>query len=127
MTERKPTDGQIDQLVKARWLEIGLSHADLAEVLDAASDQLQNNDVQSNGVGIARLLQIAQALDLPLNFFRDVNIRQEEQGSSSAPVSAQALLELRLLRAFQQLRTQRTKHMLVHLAERIVKHQADGR
>ena len=32
----KTTDGQIDQLVKARWLAIGLSQNDLAEVLGAA-------------------------------------------------------------------------------------------
>src|SRR6266481_8904180 len=29
------TDGRIDRLVKAGWLEIGLSQSDLAEVLDA--------------------------------------------------------------------------------------------
>ncbi len=29
----KSTDGQIDQLVKARWLALGLSQNDLAEVL----------------------------------------------------------------------------------------------
>jgi len=31
------TDGRIDRLVKAGWLEIGLSQSDLAEVLDAVS------------------------------------------------------------------------------------------
>ena len=31
----KSTDGQIDQLVKARWLALGLSQYDLAEVLGA--------------------------------------------------------------------------------------------
>ena len=31
----KSTDGQIDQLVKARWLALGLSQNDLAEVLGA--------------------------------------------------------------------------------------------
>ena len=31
----KSTDGQIDQLVKAKWLAIGLSQYDLAEVLGA--------------------------------------------------------------------------------------------
>ena len=31
------SDGQIDRLVKARWLAIGLSQSDLAEVLGAAN------------------------------------------------------------------------------------------
>ncbi len=125
MTERKPTDGQIDQLVKSRWLEIGLSQADLAEVLDAAFDHPQKDDERSDGVGIGRLMQVAQALDIPLHFFSDAKPRRIKPGPSSAH-SLQALLELRLLRAFHQLQTQRTKLMLVHLAERIVDRQADG-
>jgi len=36
------------------------------------------------------------------------------------------LLELRLLRAFCQLRDHRTKRLLIHLAEQIVKRQTDG-
>ena len=35
----KSTDGQIDQLVKAKWLALGLSQSDLAEVLGASGQQ----------------------------------------------------------------------------------------
>jgi hypothetical protein len=102
------SDRHIDQLVKARWLAIGLSPTDLAEVLDAAFQQTLKDDNGSNAVDAGDLTQIAQALDIPVN-------------------SLQTLLELRLLRAFNELQDQRTKQTLVHLAEQIVKRHANRR
>jgi transcriptional regulator with XRE-family HTH domain len=119
------TDGHIDQLVKARWLAIGLSQSDLAEVLDAAFKQTHREGNGSNDSGAGRLLQVAEALDIPLDFFRShaVRTRQEEPDLSSDETFS-SLLELRLLRAFHELRDHRTRQMLVHLAEQIVKRQA---
>jgi transcriptional regulator with XRE-family HTH domain len=102
------TDRHIDQLVKARWLAIGLSQTNLAEVLDAAFQQKLKDDNGSNAVDAGDLTQIAQALDIPVG-------------------SLQSLLALRLLRAFQELTDQRTKEVLVQLAEKIVERQANRR
>jgi transcriptional regulator with XRE-family HTH domain len=127
---KNAADGRIDQLVKARWLAIGLSQTDLAEVLDAAFKQAQRDGNGSSDGGAARLMQVAAALDIPLDFFRShaVKTRPEEPDPSCPETfgSLHALLELRLLRAFQELRDHRTKRMLVHLAEQIVKRQANG-
>jgi hypothetical protein len=128
---KNAADGQIDQLVKARWLAIGLSQTDLAEVLDAAFKQAQRDGNGSSDGGAARLMQIAEALDIPLDFFRGDPIKaRSEEADLSCPGSSgslHALLELRLLRAFQELRDHRTKQMLVHLAEQIVKRQTNRR
>ena len=48
MTESNVTDGQVEQLVKAKWLAIGLSQADLAEVLGLA---LQKDQIDGKGSG----------------------------------------------------------------------------
>jgi transcriptional regulator with XRE-family HTH domain len=123
------TDQRIDRLLKARWLAIGLSQSDLAEVLDAAFRQTQKDGNGSNGADASRLMQVAEALDIPLDFFRGptvVTTRQEEQNPSSVETLT-SLLELRLLRAFHELSEQRTKRLLVHLAEQIVKRQANRR
>jgi transcriptional regulator with XRE-family HTH domain len=64
-----PTDGPIDQLVKARWLAIGLSQTDLAEVLDATFQQTAGDSNGSNWVDTDRLMQIAEALEIPADFF----------------------------------------------------------
>jgi hypothetical protein len=122
-----PTDGRIDQLVKARWLAIGLSPTDLAEVLDATFQQTAD-DNGSNGVDMDRLMQIAEALEIPADFFCGKTIRTEQEASSAQCAgSLQSVLALRLMRAFQDLTDLRTKEVLVQLAEQIVKRQIHRR
>jgi hypothetical protein len=125
------TDGPVERLVKARWLAIGLSPTDLAEVLDAAFSQTPKDGNGPNETDAGRLIQVAEALAIPLEFLRSEpsRTRPEEEDLASAEklCSLQSLLELRLLRAFHELRDQRTKRLLVHLAEQIVKRQADRR
>jgi transcriptional regulator with XRE-family HTH domain len=125
------TDGHIDRLVKARWLAIGLSQSDLAEVLEAAFRQARKDSNGSNGAAATRLMQVAEALDIPLDFFRreDASAGEDEQDPACDETfgSLHSLLELRLLRSFHELRDQRTQRLLVHLAEQIVKRQANRR
>jgi hypothetical protein len=121
------TDGPIDRLVKARWLAIGVSQSDLAEVLDAAFQQGQSEGNGSNGADANRLLQVAEALDFLHSHAVRVEQREPESLSAQNASSLQSLLELRLLRAFHELSDNRTRRMLVHLAEQIVKRQANRR
>src|SRR6266550_1792299 len=99
MSEYTPTDGQIDQLVKAGWLAIGLSQTDLAEVLDASFQQGKENGDGSNWVDADRLMQIAEALDIPLEFFQNQPARAEQREGELAPApglgSLQSFLGLR--------------------------------
>ena len=122
-----PTDGHIDQLVKARWLAIGLSQTDLAEVLDATFQQTADGN-GSNCVDTDRLMQIAEALEIPADFFYGKAIRTEQEASSAQCASSlQSVLALRLMRAFQDLTDLRTREVLVQLAEQIVKRQMHRR
>ena len=121
-------DGPLDQLVKARWLAIGLSQTDLAEVLGAASSQTLKDDSGADGADARRLMQVAEELDIPMDLFHSPALGAGPNGSdhSAEPRgSLQSLLELRLLRAFHELRDHRTKRMLIRLAEQIVRRQAD--
>ena len=121
------TDGHIDRLVKARWLAIGVSQSDLAEVLDAAFQQGQTDGNVSNGADSNRLLQVAEALDFLRSHAVSIEQREPDDFLAQNISALQSLLELRLLRAFNELRDHRTKRMLVHLAEQIVKRQANRR
>jgi transcriptional regulator with XRE-family HTH domain len=126
------TDGHIDQLVKARWLAIGLSQSDLAEVLGAAIKQTPAEGDASRAAA-GRLMQIADALGFPPNFVRSsVETRQEarqeareDHSPEQSGGSLQSLLDLRLLRAFRELHDHRSKRMLIHLAEQMVRRQAN--
>ena len=121
------SDGHIDRLVKEGWLEIGLSQHDVAEVLDAVLRGPLKHDGDPGSVDADRLMEVSQALDMPIDVFRNRAplAEQPEAGFLSADLSPSvlSLLELRLLRAFCQLQDHRTKRLLIHLAEQIVKRQ----
>ena len=116
------SDGHIDRLVKAQWLAVGLSQSDLAEVLGAAIRPAGEDGCRSDGLDTSRLAEIAGALGLPLDLL-------DGEGAATAHTPEhefeplQALLDLRLLRAFRDLQDLRTKRLLVQLAEQLVKRQ----
>ena len=127
----KSTDGHIDQLVQAKWREIGLSQSDLAEVLGATPPPPQRTE-RTNGrdaVDIERLRQVASALGVSVDLF---NGRARSSAAARArrlpepgSASLQSLLELRLLRLFRVLHDVDTKRILIDLTAQIVKRQAD--
>jgi transcriptional regulator with XRE-family HTH domain len=120
------TEAHIDQLVKARWLAIGLSQSDLAEVLGAAIKQTPA-DGDTSRAAAGRLMQIADALGFPPNFVRSSAETRQEHSPEQSGCSLQSLLDLRLLRAFRELQDHRSKRMLIHLAEQIVRREASRR
>jgi len=113
------TDGQIDQLLKARWLALGLSQNDLAEVLQPAAKSANG----SRRPDVARLMQVADALGVSHDLFQSLTLRRVEDSEADS-AAMQALLELRLLRVFRELADHSAKRMLIQLAEQIVKRQA---
>ena len=122
-------DVHIDQLVKAGWRAIGLSQNDLAEVLGATFQQAPEDGDGPNRIDAGRLMQVAEALELPADLFYGLPTGAEPDGpdlSSTQRInSLQSVLALRLLRAFQDLTDLRSKGVLILLAEQIVKCQAD--
>jgi hypothetical protein len=130
MTTASTSDAQIDRLVKAGWLAIGLSQRDLANVLDAALSPPASADELDHG-GSERLIEVAQALDIAIDLHRAGVSGKAPTDAGAAPAqpsrSLLSLLDLRLLRAFCQLEDRRTKLMLVHLAEQIVKRRTNHR
>jgi hypothetical protein len=118
MTTASTSDAQIDSLVKAGWLAIGLSQRDLADVLDAAlSPGASSRDEPDHS---ERMIEVAQALDIALDLHR-AGATDTAVASPQLSRSLLSLLDLRLLRAFCRLEDRRAKLMLVHLAEQIVK------
>jgi hypothetical protein len=125
------SDEQIDRLIKAHWLEIGLSPRDLAEILNAVLQQSPKQDDEPDRASAERLIRVSKALDVPVELLRNgqsSTAQPDAKGDSGdAARSVLSLFELRLLRAFAQLRDHRSKRLIIHLAEQIVKRQArDG-
>ena len=123
------SDEQIDRLVKAHWLEIGLYPRDLADILNAVLQQSPKQDDDPDRAGSERLLRVSKALDVPVDLLRNGQSATDQPDarvlSGEAARSVLSLFELRLLRAFSQLRDPRSKRLLIHLAEQIVRRQVD--
>src|SRR5260370_20302998 len=107
------TDAEGGRLKRARGQEIALSEADLAELLEAAFQSPVKNGDRPAGPDAGRLAQVAAALGLPGRLENAMPSSAEGRGSQ------QSLLELRLLRAFCELRDPRAQRMLVYLAEQL--------
>jgi transcriptional regulator with XRE-family HTH domain len=112
------TEGPIDQLVKARWLALGLSQKDLAEVLQPAAKTANGSRRPDAG----RLRQVADALGVSHELFQGLAPAARKAESSGA--DSETMLELRLLRVFRELQQHDSRRMLIQLAEQIVKRQA---
>lgn len=108
-------EGQIDRLVKAGWLAMGISQSDLAEALDAVFKQPREESKADN---MAWMMQVANAVDLPL-----VPRRSTAAGMDAVDDGLQALTDLCLLRAFCRLRDHRARRLIVRLIELIVRRQ----
>jgi transcriptional regulator with XRE-family HTH domain len=123
----KSTDGHIDQLVQAKWREIGLSQSDLAEVLGAIRPPPQRAE-RTNGrdaADIERLRQVARALGVSVDLFNGSGAARARPLPEPGSASLQSLLELRLLRLFRELHDVDTKRILIDLIAQIIKRQAD--
>jgi transcriptional regulator with XRE-family HTH domain len=122
-------DGNTGPRMKARWLAMGLSQSDLAEVLDNAVAQTQGGAASSE-IHDNHLTRIAETLVVPLGYSsRPTTTEAEDEvvASNKAAATLETLLGLRLMRAFNQMKDSKAKRMLVHLAEQIVKRQANRR
>ncbi|MBR0754244.1 hypothetical protein JQ604_18830 [Bradyrhizobium jicamae] len=116
----------IEQLVQERWREIGLSQADLAEALGAVGAEERSSPYGAPKVDTGRLMRVAEVLGITADI---VNPQAGSAAHARARVQSalplQFLLELRMLRAFREMRDPKAKRVLVELAEQILKHQSD--
>ncbi|WFU54931.1 hypothetical protein QA639_36120 [Bradyrhizobium pachyrhizi] len=116
-------DDQIDQLVQARWRAIGLSQADLAEILCAGASRQKNSVDGTVKIDTGRLATVAEMLGIAADILncRPVTAAPTQAGQTAE--SLQSLLELRMLRVFRDVQDPDTKRILIELAEQIVKRQ----
>ncbi|MCP1848805.1 MULTISPECIES: hypothetical protein [Bradyrhizobium] len=116
-------DDQIDQLVQARWRAIGLSQADLAEILCAGAS-LQKNGVDGTvKIDTGRLATVAEMLGIAADILNRRPVTAVPTQAGQTAESLQSLLELRMLRVFRDVQDPDTKRILIELAEQIVKRQ----
>jgi len=113
----KPADKLIGRNIRAIRLARGLTQEELALRIGITFQQVQKYEKGANRVGGSRLVQMAEALDIP------VVALFEGAEMNGVPVRNE-LLDLiadshaiRLLRAFSKIKPSSSQHALVRLAE----------
>ena len=73
-------DNRVGERIRQRRVELGMTQTELAERVNVRFQQVQKYENGLNRVAASRLWQIAQALDVPVNYFFDtIDLPQDPQ------------------------------------------------
>jgi len=127
----KPIDGHVGGRVRIRRLMLGISQQSLAARLGITFQQLQKNEKGSNRIGSSRLLELSQALDVPIQYFFDemssgmaatagVKAHSVSAGPPDDLSQEMAKTEtLKLVRAYYQIKDPRVRKRVYGLAKEL--------
>lgn len=113
----KTIDRLIGTNIRANRLARGLTQGRLAELIGVTFQQVQKYEKGANRAGGSRLVQIAEALNIPVvSLFENVEVSQDPVHSEIAGLIVNQHA-VRLLRAFAKIKTNASQQALVTLAE----------
>jgi len=116
-----PADAIVGRTIRMLRLARHMSQAELATQLGVSFQQIQKYEKGANRAGTGRLVQLAQALDVPVGaLLQGLEGIDRKTPQRDDPI---ALLSnghaMRLARAFSEISGKRTRLALVELAEKI--------
>lgn len=125
-------DRRLGQRLRARRLEIGLSQERLAEILGLTFQQVQKYEKGVNRIAASRLFEIANALDVPAQFFFDGLAASPsgvaEDGSDGLVFDTLSTPEgLHLMTLFGAIRSPRIRRRVVDLVRALSEEDAETR
>ena len=114
-----PVDIHVGARVRMRRLMLGFSQDKLAETIGLTFQQIQKYEKGANRIGASRLFQLANALDVPVQFFyEDLKGERADAASSQDLVALLATPDgLRLCRYFADIKDPHVKRRLVDLVK----------
>ena|SRR5690242_21469008 len=119
----KIVDNLIGDNIRANRLARGISRGKLAKLIGVTFQQVQKYEKGKNRVGGSRLVQIAEALNVPVTaLFENVEISQNPVHSDIAGLIVNRHA-VRLLRAFAKIKRNASQQALVILAEEMAGHK----
>ncbi len=128
--ERHPIDIHVGSRVKLRRMILGLSQESLGKSLGLTFQQIQKYEKGVNRIGASRMFEMAQLLNVPVQFFYD-----ELGGDGAAPGFAEseggaALMELvnspegvQLCRYFSSIQDSEVKKRVLDLVKSIAENE----
>ena len=119
------TDVVVGHNIRFWRLERKMSQTDLANLLGLTFQQIQKYENGANRVGASRLMQIAEALEVPIHaFFEGAGRETPETDSPIKFVGDQQAL--RLVRAFADIEDAALRRSVVNLVEGIAESRPES-
>jgi transcriptional regulator with XRE-family HTH domain len=123
-----PIDKHVGSRVRMRRMMLSMSQEKLGDALDLTFQQVQKYEKGTNRIGASRLQQIAQILQVPVEFFFEGaptgTGRPTGMGDAPSPAYVSDFLAssegLALTRAFTRITDPKVRRRIVDLVEAIV-------
>ncbi len=118
-----PVDAVVGQTIRVLRLQQHLSQTALGKTVGVSFQQIQKYENGTNRVGASRLVQIAQALHVPLDaLFQRVEAPAAKKNGGEDPLALLANGQaMRVARAFSTITDSRTRMAIVTLIEAIAR------
>jgi transcriptional regulator with XRE-family HTH domain len=113
----KPVDKIVGSNIRAQRLNNGMSQETLAKRIGLTFQQVQKYEKGTNRVGGSRMVQIAEALDVPVNILFEGTQSAARVSRDSVQTLIANPYALRLLKAFSKITRATTRQIVVKLAE----------
>lgn len=123
-----PADAEVGLRIRSRRLEQRLSQTELANSLGLTFQQIQKYEKGVNRVSAGRLAKIAEVLGVPMTFFfggsdaMGTSRDARSEGASSVFNLLQSRGSVRMLQAFDKIKSRKAREMLVGMAEEFAEH-----
>lgn len=125
-----PIDIHVGAKVRARRLLMGLSQDNLAKLIGLTFQQVQKYERGTNRISVSRLIDIAKALKVPVNYFftEAVNLADNkaegfaenaQDGFAAEPFAQKDVIEL--IRAYTNIKDPSLKKQLLEMARTMAK------
>jgi len=127
-----PIDIHVGAKVRARRLLMGLSQDNLAKLIGLTFQQVQKYERGTNRISVSRLIDIAKALKVPVNYFFAENIsadailcnslsdnKQDDFILDDEPLAKKDVIEL--VRAYSSIKDPNLKKQLLEMAKTMAK------
>ncbi|HLQ91194.1 MAG TPA: helix-turn-helix domain-containing protein [Xanthobacteraceae bacterium] len=117
-----PIDIMVGKRVRLRRLQLSMSQTELAVKVGVTFQQVQKYEKGTNRISCSRLSEMAEALDVPINFFfSDEKEHQTEMTVTENLDPGRMKDGLRLLTAFGRIEKTNFRHKLLGLVEDMVR------
>lgn len=128
-----PVDRRVGDHIRTRRAELGLTQSYLGAITGVSIQQIQKYENGRNRISASRLLQIADALRVPVSSLFEGEYRSENENGSSENFTFECFSEFlatkdghNLIRSFSRITDRKLRRCIVRLAEFIAQQETEA-